>query len=90
MRRHSQNITFLSGNLLALLKSIRSSNKKTCRRHFLPFPCQTKNSFCRNNLPCSFTFTYEIVLQLMYIRVYSYYKYYIYENHYQRTYIREI
>lgn len=57
--QYAENFTFLSGNLLALLKSIRSSNRKTWRRHFLPFPCQTKNSFCRNSLPCSFTFTYE-------------------------------
>lgn len=50
-------LTFLSGNLLALLNKINSSNRKTWRRHFFPFPCQTRNSFCRSSLPCSLTFT---------------------------------
>jgi hypothetical protein len=49
--------TFLSGNLRALLNKISSSNKNTWRRHFFPFPCQTRNSFCRSSRPCSLTFT---------------------------------
>lgn len=52
-------LTFLSGNLLALLNSMSSSNRKTCRRHFLPLPCHTRNSFWRNNRPCSFKFTWK-------------------------------
>lgn len=50
-------LTFLSGNLLALLNRINSSNRNTCLRHFLPFPCQTRNSFCLRSLPCSFKLT---------------------------------
>jgi hypothetical protein len=50
-------LTFLSGNLLALLNKINSSNRKTWRRHFFPFCWQTRNSFCRSSLPCSLTFT---------------------------------
>lgn len=53
--------TFLSGKRRALLKRIKSSNRNTCRRHFFPFPCHTRNSFCRNSLPCSFTFTCNLI-----------------------------